>query len=157
MAKITVFLFPPRLVAWVLVIGVVTLALTACGPRGETKSVQGIFETAKQRYAGVKLDNLDAAVTGALGKINTNLHELEGQVPATAITEKSYKVADLLASMERHAGYTTRPALNEITTQYRMAALDTSKVNESNMKLLLARTYNLLASELETTRFGVQE
>ena len=75
-----------------------------------------------------------------------------GQVASDAA-----KVAEVLTGLVKVAGYTSRASMGEIIMQHRVLGVDAAKgdVNAARVKLLVARTYNVLTSELETTKFSV--
>lgn len=131
------------------------LCLSACGPRGETKSLSQVYESSKQRFVTVK----DAAVPGDVAQplkdIDSHLNQISGQEGAQA-SHTATEIVTLLVPLTTRAGYPTRPAMGEIITQYRMMSESGADVKNPSAKLLAARTYALLASELETTKFSVQ-
>ena len=78
-----------------------------------------------------------------------------------------------LQELMKTTGYTTRPALNEIIRTYRGMTLPDQRegssavetyspsdptwtLDDSARRLLVARTYTVLAQELETTSFQVE-
>ena len=86
-------------------------------------------------------------VAGLLSELDAMLKNPEGEAARRAPV-----VGDRLSALVKRAGYTARPAFHELTNQFRMLS-ETGKGNPGAVKLLVSRTYGLLASELETTRF----
>lgn len=134
------------------------ISLSACAPRGETSSLTQILEAEKNRYRvasqGIPQSDVGTKVTSVSGK----LQELETLKDAAAVASRSSEVAELLSDIVPHAGYTSRPALSELMTQYRMIGTGTrtAEVTETaQVRLLVSRTYSALASELESTKFAL--
>jgi hypothetical protein len=132
---------------------VMTLAaMAACGPRGETKSLDEVLQIARDRYEHVKGAQVAGDVRTALDQIGSDLQDLT-KAPAAA---KAADVAQLLSSLGTKAAYTTRPALAELVTQYRVMGSDSASAGSpARVKLLVSRTYHMLAAEMETTKFAV--
>ena len=127
-----------------------TICLAACAPRGETHTLETVLHTAKARYAALNATGLDSDASASLAKLVEGLKQMEGgQAPAALANQN----ADLLTQLESKAGYTSRPSMHELIGQFKALP---STANAAATKLLVARTYNLLASELETTRFAVR-
>lgn len=122
--------------------------LFACAPRGEYKSVDELLQKSKTRY--VNSINADS-----LKELTVASKELEAFTANTQHTASAKKLADILTNLNQKAGYTTRPALNELILQYQKIAANQSSenFNQSAAKLLASRTYNLLASEMQSTAF----
>ena len=128
------------------------LSMSACGfPRGESKSLKQVLETARSRYKAVQHVAIENdAVEDRLLTILKTLEALEKANGAHA--EKLASLGKDLAEIIPHAGYTVRPALNELMKQY-LAMSKEENPNHNASLLLASRTYSILASELETTRF----
>lgn len=137
-----------RVLKSLLILGCV-VAISACAPRGESKSLSQVLESAKTRYAqassSVKDDDLSALDQSLTALI---------QNPSAAGAKS---ISDSLRKLIVKTGYTSRPALGELIEQYQLIGFGASEmpVNSSRVKLLVARTYNLLSRELETTAFGL--
>jgi hypothetical protein len=127
--------------------------LSACAPRGESKSLAEVLETAKERYALVKDEAKSPKVVEALKSV---LAELESVEKARGVLAESSadKVALTLNGLIEHAGYTSRPAMTELMNQY-LYVSEHGAENADATLLLASRTYSLLASELETTKFAI--
>lgn len=138
------------------------LASAGCdGPRGESKSVDEIYAASKEHFQTVQ-DGLDGSifeqqVTATLTQLSEALEKLPTSTGATgASTAKSAEQS--LSSLVQKAGYTSRASMAELVDQYEAVAKDLSGSTENDgmtarVKLLAARTYTVLASELETTKF----
>lgn len=131
------------------------LAAAACEPRGETRSLSDVFETSKRRFTDSKSANVPQGPSAALQAIPPLIEQLATQLGPQS-PKIAGEVADLLNSLVDHAGYTSRPGFTELINQYRMMTIQRSEGEQAAARLLVARTYSLLASELETTRFSVQ-
>jgi hypothetical protein len=136
----------------------VTLALvTGCGPRGESHTVEQILTDARSAYqsvSGAAPAEASAALkflTGALDRIAG----IGGGGEAKAIAQE---IVSMLTELSPKAGYTSRPAMAELINQYRTIASSaggTVSIGAPNLKLLAARTYALVTSELKTTQFKI--
>lgn len=139
-------------------LGLVVIAgLVSCAPRGENQSVDQVFKNQHEKFTSqVKQVQLKDNVAGTLQSLTTSLDHLAAANDTSAIASTAGTVSENLSALILNAGYTSRPAITELTNQYR--ALSESKETESNkaaVKLLIARTYSALASELETTKFAL--
>jgi len=128
--------------------------INACAPRGETKTLAEVYANSKERFVTVQSAAVPSEIAQPLKDIDTRLGQIAGQEGAEAAKTAS-AIADLLTPLTNRAGYTARPAMGEIISQYRMMS-QAEEVKNPSAKLLAARTYSLLASELETTKFSVQ-
>ena len=144
----------------VLNIAMFSLALivSGCQPRGETKTLKQVVDDARLQYRSADQDALDPDITTTLTSVTGNLEKLVAsvsteQAPAAGeIGKQGEQVADALLSIVRRCGFTVRPAMGELISQYRMLG-SSGSVNAGAVQLLVGRTYTLLSSELETTRF----
>lgn len=128
--------------------------LVACGPRGESKSLDELLGAAKQRFSRADAQQLDEAVGKQVQRLQAQLAILEQQDkfgPGPFLI-----IAQELSALEEHAGYTSRPSISELTDQFRLLGSEVGQADSAKVKLMLSRAYNLLASELETTRFSVR-
>jgi hypothetical protein len=122
--------------------------------RGETQTLQEILDASRSRYQyAVK----SGSTQESLNEAAKLLAQLEKSSATTAIAADSKKLVDALTALTAHAGFTSRPALTELVDQYRVLAGKgaTDRVTTSQVKLLVTRTYNALASEMEGTRFSL--
>lgn len=133
----------------VLVVALIfSLMVTGCAPRGESKSLDEVYQLAKARYSKVQNTETPEHVSPVLTKLVENLNAAgkNGQMDVTG-------VAGGLADLSNHASFTNRPAFAELAAQYRALSSSKDKANPAGIKLLASRTYSLLASELETAKF----
>ncbi|MBN8547829.1 MAG: hypothetical protein J0M12_00790 [Deltaproteobacteria bacterium] len=137
-----------------LALAVCVLSLSAC-PRGETKTLGQVYDGSKQRFVAVQNAAVPQDVAQPLKDINARLEQISGQEGVQA-SQTASELAGLLAPLTVRAGYTARPGMGEVITEYRMLSQEGAAVKNPTVKLLAARTYSLLASELETTKFSVQ-
>ncbi len=131
------------------IIAIVFLCLiSACAPRGEYKSVDTLLTLAKERYAKVA-----TVETPAKAELTPLTEKLELVVTDHTIATD---IAKSLRKLIKQAGYTSRPAMNELVLQYESVANNSGKlVNDASLKLLTSRTFNLLATELQSTAFRI--
>jgi hypothetical protein len=130
--------------------------VSGCLPRGEAHSVDEIFTDARSSYNSVSKD-VPADVGTSLSQISANLDKLAGINGAGDAREVSRQVAESLNGLMGRTGFTTRPALTELINQYRAIGASNgapmSLDNNATLKLLAARTYTLLKTEIATTSF----
>lgn len=137
-----------------LVLITVCLLAAGCRPRGESKSLDQVLEAARTRYHSAGLDNVPGEFRSSLEKLAGQLQEMEGSGNLEDLKDYSARVLEQLEPLEAAAGLTAQAAFSEIEKQYRELSAAEGELNRASLRLLLARTYNLLASELESTRFG---
>lgn len=134
--------------------GVALIAIVGCGPRGETKSLDEVVAGARssfyQRAEVVK----DAEVKDELAQA-ARLLEASIDSPLDDSSARSERIAQILQSLTTRAGYTSRPALGELQSQW-LAGAEGGMTSEAG-KLLAARTFSLLASELDGIGFALKE
>lgn len=132
--------------------GAFLFSLVACMGclRGESKSISEVLQIARTRYSDAQSLGLDRSVVSTLEKTTGELNEMLDKKQGRAT--RAAQVADLLNALSPRANYTTRPALIEIIKAYRSIA-ENGAPNDVAVELLVARTYSLLASELETGEF----
>ena len=142
-----------RFLALVVVSG--SLLVAGCGPRGESHTVEQILNDARVAYqtSSNKIATGDAV---ALKSLESSLDKLAGIGGGGDAKVIANDVANTLTNLIVRAGYTARPAMSELINQYRSVAGDksvSSSIGAPNLKLLAARTYSLIAAELNTTQF----
>jgi ElaB/YqjD/DUF883 family membrane-anchored ribosome-binding protein len=137
--------------------------LIGCLPRGETKSLDEILSASRTRFYRSAESSIKENVSATLKTLAASLDSVIKNEPAgsTSSDLKAVKedIAKRLEELTSRAGYTSRPALNEITKQWYAAANavgDTTRLKAID-KLLVTRTFNLLASELRGVKFAVGE
>lgn len=127
----------------------------ACAPRGESHSLSQVLESAKFRYAKVQQVQVPGDLMPNLQVLVGSLESLLKNSVSSAKSDAK-QVASAIDILVGHAGYTNRPAFGELLYQYlAISNGETSRVSDATIKLLVSRTYSLLASELETTQFKI--
>jgi hypothetical protein len=137
----------------------VVCCFVSCAPRGETRSLAELLASAKDRYSTSRSGSgLPQTAQNSLDGLTKALSDflLSGNVRDTG--SNAAKVVVQMSALAKSAGYTSRPAFYELLKQYEAIANDSRRLSNAGkdspqVKLLVARTYNLLARELETTRF----
>lgn len=148
-----------------IVIVVLLTVLSSCAPRGETSSVDQIFNAARSRFdvalasasGSAESSGLSEVARAKLGQVTKALDVL---VADGASVEKSAAAQEVQAAFSELlpvAGYTSRPTLAELGKQYETLAegLRSNQVDSATVKLAAMRAYTVLASELETTKFAL--
>lgn len=136
-------------------IGVTSACMAACGPRGESHTVDEIFTDAKAGYVSASA-NMTQDVSTSLKTLSGSLDRLAGIGGGGDARPIAGEIAGTLTTLSAKAGYTARPALAELINQYRSIANSSGApitLGAANLKLLAARTYSLLTAELSTSRF----
>lgn len=123
-------------------------------PRGETKTLNEVLSIAKQRYTQAAIQSVDSETATQINEIGRILSSDVTGSPSKAAAD-SERVAQILSALIEKAGYTSRAALTELAMQHQLFAQDPKSVKPEQLKLLYSRTYHALASELETTKFGL--
>ena len=136
---------------------VLVFVLTGCdGPRGETKTLSEVLEGSKTRFSrsmqqGIGSEEVGKHLSTLTAAVEALQSEESGGEQARIINE----IVSSMDSLMGHAGYMTRPSLAELLKQYQSIneLPDDTQASKASIQLLAARTYSLLARELETTRF----
>ncbi|MCO6431789.1 MAG: hypothetical protein J5J00_13100 [Deltaproteobacteria bacterium] len=131
------------------------LTLAGCEPRGETVSVEQVFAIQSARYLEAKESAaLDGQTKAMLEKVETQLQELVKSPDKGTVVARGGEIAEALSSLISKAGYTSRPAMYELVSQYRSLVGDAAPTS-APVTLLAARTFSILSAELESTEFSV--
>ena len=137
----------------------ILVLLCSCQPRGETKSVDQVLEYEKARFSTASSVSLAPDIKASLGKTQELLEELLSEWNTPALSKDAVGVAELLGTLVGHAGVTARPAFDEIIREYRaLGELPPEadvKTESGRIRLLVSRTYGLLASELQSRGFSL--
>ncbi len=138
----------------IIVTAIALCGLIGCAPRGETKTLEQILELAKSRFSSALTVNdggsAQAVGSGTVKSLEQALLSAENGEPGLGKTLA--EIGNNLAVLTSSSGFTSRPAMNELSLQYRHLG-SSGNASAEQVKLLASRTYNLLASELETTGF----
>lgn len=137
-------------------VAVLLVALQGCMPRGESYSLSDVHGWAKERYQSAVKDFTPKSeeVKASLVQIESLLAKLDEAKPGSDLGQTTRALADALVKMAPRAGFTSRPALGELSEQYRVLAAK-ENVTAPQVKLIATRTYSLLASELEGVKFSL--
>ncbi len=133
----------------VLVSCLLVTMFVACSPRGESNSLDQVFADSVAKFNATDKDNLPQSVSSDFELVKTSLEQLTST--NENVSKIAPKVAQALVQLSRHAGYTSRPALGELANQY--LVIKDSDPKAATVKLLVSRTYSLLAEELGSTAF----
>jgi len=141
-----------------LFVSAATLCFVAgCAPRGESHTVEQILTDARSAYHSVA-SQAPADTSAALKFLTASLDRIAGLSGGGEAKAISQDIAMKLVELSTKAGYTVRPAMAELINQYRTIAADAGSsvsIGAPNLKLLAARTYALVTSELKTTQFKI--
>jgi hypothetical protein len=134
----------------------VAVGVLGCQPRGESRTLDEIFTDARSAYQSASVASVSGDVADSLKKLALSLDKLAGIGGAGDGRSVSAEVADSLSTLVQKAGIPSRPAMTELINQYRSMA-DASGtppvLGAPNLKLLAARTYSLIQSELGAAAF----
>jgi hypothetical protein len=104
------------------------------------------------------LNGLSSEVSENLKSLAEGLDRLAGIGGAGDGRAVAGEVAETLAELVEKAGIPSRPAMTALINQYRKVATadgGAPSLGAPNLKLLAARTYSLVGSELGAVRFGL--
>ena len=148
--------FSKRVLSLVCV-GASVALVSGCAPRGESHSVEQILADARNGYMEV-YSAVGGDTAASLKFLSASLDRLAGIGGGGDAKVVSSEIATALRDLGGKVGYTVRPALAELVSQYSTIAEGADKaasIGAPNLKLLVARTYSLMTSELKTTQFKV--
>ena len=134
----------------IIALCLITVLAASCGPRGETNTLDQVFSSAQADFSKSKKTQVPAAVTKDFELVEQSLAKIVAADFAKAETVAP-KIAEALVRLSRHSGYTVRPSIGELANQYLVLA--ERETATASVKLLVARTYSLLAQELTSTAF----
>ncbi len=144
------------LISRLVAVSLAALTISGCLPRGETKTLDEIYASAKSSFSKVDTKSVAGDSGATLGKLVAKLNEIGEAGDGFDYVSSTKEVADALTSLADHAGYTSRPSLGELAKQYRLfTPAAEATATRSKAKLLVARTYSLVQGELETTKFSL--
>jgi hypothetical protein len=148
--------FHRRVAGWFAVLSVFGV-ISGCAPRGESHTVDQILSDARSAYQD-SASKAAADDTASLKNLSASLDRLAGIGGGGDAKAVSGEIAQTLTGLSTKAGYTVRPAMAELVSQYRSVSENAqagASIGAPHLKLLVARTYSLIASELKTTGFRV--
>jgi hypothetical protein len=123
------------------------ITFSSCAPRGESKTLSEIFE--------IHQDKFQMALSSMNSKnIPTEISVLKEALPKQIESFNPRSIIENIDILIPKAGYTVRAPLTELRNQYKNLSEQTN-INTAAVKLLVARTYSILADELTTTSFSL--
>ncbi|MCB0317678.1 MAG: hypothetical protein KDD56_02910 [Bdellovibrionales bacterium] len=144
----------PKKIIKTLLLGLILISVpvfTACAPRGESKTLEQVLKSSQERFSKANQRAGTVVVADVLSQTKDHLETLLSQ-QVNGQDKLMYETANLLAKLTENAGYTSRPAMTELVSQYRELG-HIGNAGQNEVTLLVSRTYSILASELETTKF----
>lgn len=131
------------------------LIITGCGPRGESRSLDEILASAKSEYHA-QIASVTPEIKPDIDRLTRGLERsLAGVDVASDVRADFSEVEGAMMNLIGKAGYTSRPALGELMSQFRSIANGENSYSKEQVVLLVARTYFLLSTELKTAKFGI--
>ena len=133
---------------------------SGCAPRGETQNMNDLVAQARDRLRVAEQGAAASPAKQQVAQVIEKLAAMEKVQDPAILKPATLEVSALLSDLMPRAGYTVRPSFAEISAQYRElgngapVTTDSSKPGAPEIRLLLVRTYSLLASELETGKFA---
>ena len=145
----------------------VTLSCIGC-TRGESNSLDEIVGDSKARFSDAahgSLSRVPETVRGDLSDLASRLEDFSRQSAATSLNSEAADISRRILALVPHSGFTSRPALTQLATQYaafgNVEGVGTEQVEAAasgsvgERQLLSARTFSALAAELEGTAFSL--
>ena len=143
-----------------ILVFILLFSINACSPRGESKTLAEIVAIAKKKFTEVfSSTTVEPSKKDMLVSLQKSLDQLLALDESEKLSEHASSIEKELLKLVSSAGYTSRPSMNELAKQYQ-GLVDGKKLGKEAFaarKLLAARTLTLLANELETTRFSVNQ
>lgn len=139
----------------------VLVLANGCAPRGETQSMSDLLTQARDRFRTAELKMGESPLKSTISDVAQKLVSIEKIQDPIALKPATGEIKEALTTLLEHAGYTVRPSFAELVAQYRAIANGSSVTTDSSLagspeiRLLLVRTYSILASELETGKFSL--
>lgn len=137
----------------------VTIALlgSGCAPRGETRNLDEILNSSREKFqTELVRAPLASETKQSLSQLQATLDKLSGQASPGELKAGADEAAKIIDVLIPKAGYTSRPALDELSRQLAHIQVDSnSRGNAARAKLLASRAYFAVASELQGMRFAL--
>lgn len=133
-----------------------SLALVACN-RGESKTIEELVEISKERISVAMTEAEmvgEEAIRSEVAKLQDDLTALLQSAEAGDMVKTLglNSVAEQINSLVPKAGATSRSSLTELSKQFQILG-GGSEAQSDQVKVLVARTFHSLASEMESTKF----
>jgi len=134
----------------------ISLALAAC-TRGESKTIEELVEISKERISESMTEAEmvgEEAIRAEVSKLQDDLTALLQSAEAGDMVASLglNSVAEQINSLLPKAGATSRSSLTELSKQFQILGGGT-EAQSDQVKVLIARTFHSLASEMESTKF----
>ena len=134
------------------------ILLCGCQPRGESRSLDEILTSEKDRFASLSAEvKLAPEIAQTVDSVKGALEDLATPWNGAKVAKEAETVADGLTALIGHAGFTSRAAFDELTREYRTLTMlqtnDNVRSESARIRLLVARTYGLLSGELSSRGF----
>lgn len=125
--------------------------LLGCGPRGESNSLNQIYERSQKRFqAGMNSDSINQSIKPLLTQVAEGAEALIGDSSGKTIATG---LADILSRCSEKASPTTRQAIYELSMQLRAMSEEANNPSPGERMLIVSRIYDAVAAELETVGF----
>lgn len=140
----------------------VSIALTGCEPRGETKTVAQVYEISMAELVQALNKSISVEAREKISTIQRSMQVMADARSDAEIRRAAGEAAAALQTLVNWAGYTSRAAGGELLQQLSnmegsSAQGEHVNVNPAAAKLLAARTLSWIASEMNSLAFGLKE
>ena len=113
-----------------------------------------IFADARSGYVA-SAGGAPSDVAATLAKVAQEMDLVAGQTGGAGdVRTAAAQIAGSLDELMGKAGVTVRPAMAELSNQFRSIAAGSEAAGSPALRLLVARTYTLMATELRTSKFS---
>lgn len=129
---------------------IAVLLLVGCAPRSDHKSIAELYVDHK-----AKLQDVVSKATPETKPIIENLLKLSDKNYEAVVPAELVQISEELDKLGSTAGYTSRPAIYQLSSNFRNIA-KVENINPAAVKLALSRMLSLLTVELGTTKFNVK-
>jgi hypothetical protein len=135
---------------------VAVLSVTSGCYRGESNSLGEVVASARSAYISTVKSGVPAPFASTIEKTAAALDRLaglSGTIAGTVARDTAREVGVNLAALIEHANPTVRPAMAELMKQYVVASDGVVEAGSPQIRLLVSRTYRLLAAEMTSSKF----
>lgn len=131
------------------------LGAIGCNPRGETNSLRDVAGNAEARFSQAYVSSEVEQTEFASVPLRSVVDSLKvvGASGSAVAADRYQQIGRSLGELASYAGYTSRPAMGELSEQW--LALEAA-ADAPSTRLLVSRTYGVLASELEGVGFAIR-
>lgn len=124
--------------------------------RGETKSLDDIYQIAKDAFTKASSAGLDSETTALLASVTKGLEVALTNTKKEDIVATLNEISNALGALIEKTDYTVRPALIELHKQY-LELQNSEDISPAQLRLLIARTYSILTEELVSHKFSFKK